>query len=91
MSHSSNSQISQAEQSANAILALINSQPRTPTKDELAAIIAKTALPPPCAGAPKLRAEWDAAMVACKAVEPVATDEEMGQPMSASMCARSTL
>src|SRR5262245_33101692 len=39
---------------------LINSQPRTPTKDELAAIIAKVASPAPDASVPKLRAEWDA-------------------------------
>src|SRR5215469_13302581 len=38
---------------------LINSQPRSPTKDELAAIIAKATLPAPHASVPRLRAEWD--------------------------------
>jgi len=39
---------------------LINSMPRSPTKDELAGIIAKVALPASDASVPKLRAERDA-------------------------------
>jgi len=39
---STNSQrISNAAQAANAVLTLINSKPQSPTKDELAAMIAK--------------------------------------------------
>jgi hypothetical protein len=66
-----------AFKAADAVLALINSQPRTPSREELAAVIAKAAVPPLCARASKHRAEWDAAMAACKAAEPVATDEEV--------------
>jgi hypothetical protein len=44
---------------ADAILALINSRPQSPTVEEVVAIIATTA-PAPTAGTPKLRAEWDA-------------------------------
>jgi hypothetical protein len=39
---------------------LINSKPQSPTKDELATIIAKAALPAPDASVPRLRAEWEA-------------------------------
>jgi hypothetical protein len=70
--------IHNANDVAQAIIDLINSKPQSPTKDELASIIAKVASPAADAGAPKLRAEWDAAMAACKAAEPLATDEEMG-------------
>jgi len=48
------------DQVAQAIIDLINSQPRSPTKDELAAIIGKVTLPAPGASVPMLRAEWDA-------------------------------
>jgi hypothetical protein len=65
--------LSTANQIADAILDLINSQPRSPTKDELAAIIAKAVSTPDVVfltrflrldereetEAPRLRAEWD--------------------------------
>src|SRR5262245_33305688 len=65
------------EQAADAILTLINSQPRTPTKAEVAAIIAQVATPTLDVGPSKYRSDWDAAMAACRAAEPVASDEEM--------------
>jgi hypothetical protein len=59
------------------IIGLINSKANSPTRDEIAAIIAKAALPARAGDQPKHRAEWDALMAACKAAEPSATDEEM--------------
>jgi hypothetical protein len=44
-----------AAQAADAILALINSKPRNPTKDELVSVLEELRVP-----VSKLRAEWDA-------------------------------
>ena len=49
-----------ADQAVQAIIDLINSRPDSPTRAELAAIVAKAALPAPDASVPRLRAEWDA-------------------------------
>jgi hypothetical protein len=55
-------------QAAEAILHLINSKPRNPTKDEIVAIIAKAMMPAPDVGTPKFRAESDASHVAMMSV-----------------------
>jgi len=57
------------DQATDAILTLINSKPRSPTKDELAAIIANVASPAPDAGVPKLQTEWDALLADSRAAE----------------------
>jgi hypothetical protein len=48
-------------QKATRVLGLINSRPTTPSKTEIAAIIAKWTLPTPDVSVPKLRAEYDRA------------------------------
>jgi len=62
-----------ATATADAILALINSKPRTPTRDELVAVIAGHLEPePPWAhpcGAAAHRDEWDTLMAASRAAE----------------------
>jgi hypothetical protein len=57
-----------AAQAADAILALINSKPRNPTKDELVALLVSH-LGPTHADAPAShRAEWDAVVATCSPV-----------------------
>jgi hypothetical protein len=73
------------EQTADAILSLINSKPRSPTKDEIAAVLKPLATPAPEVRAPKHRAEWDAFMAACQTMEDTATDVELA---TATVCDR---
>ena len=58
------------QQTADAILALINSPPRTPTNYQIVAILARaSASPIPTAGTPKLHAEWDALVAELRVAE----------------------
>jgi hypothetical protein len=67
-----------AAKAADAILALINSRPRSPTKDELVALLVSH-LKPTHADAPaRHRAEWDAVVAIYKAIakDKTASDED---------------
>jgi hypothetical protein len=66
-----------AEQAADAIIALINSRPRTPTRDELVAILAKVPSASAAARAAYLQSNWHKAhSVYLEAAGP-GSDEEL--------------
>lgn len=58
----------QVNQLADAILALINSQPRSPTNDELVAVLTPLRAAQDI-GVPRLRAEWDAVIAEMRAAD----------------------
>jgi hypothetical protein len=72
------------DQAAAEVLALINSKPRTPTNEELVAVLAAH-LEKPAHDAPSaLRSEWDALMAACRAADAGAEDEAGGAAVLAT-------